>query len=114
MGKMGNASPNSPHRRKEFDEAENDHHVFRRDREKEIDVNGSIGEEPAKREQDAIDRPGGSDDRIRRKENSKNSRTDTTKEEVEKEPSRPPIAFQFTPEHPKWKKVEKNVEEVSV
>ena len=37
MGKVSDAPSRSPHRRKEFDEAENDHHVFSWHGEEEID-----------------------------------------------------------------------------
>ena len=99
MGQMSDATP-CRSGREQFHKAKNDDHVFRTDREEEIDVNGTIGEEPAKSEKDAIDRAGGSEDRIWRKENGKNPRANTAEEEIEKKSSRPPITFQFIPKHP--------------
>ena len=82
MGEVSDATPCPLHGREELDETENDHHIFCRDGEEEVDVDGPIGEEPAKGEEYSIDCSGGSnhrDELIR----SKDDRTDTGADSAE-------------------------------
>ncbi len=49
MGEVGNATPCSLHGREEFNETEDDHHVFGRDGEEEIDVRWDDWERASRR-----------------------------------------------------------------
>lgn len=48
VGEMGDASPRTFGGGEEGDEAEDDHHIFGRYGEEEIDVDGTVRKEPAK------------------------------------------------------------------
>ena len=48
VGEMGDAPSCSFHRSEEFNQAIEDHHKFRRNGEEEIDIDGTVWEEPAK------------------------------------------------------------------
>ena len=96
MGEVSDAAPCPLHGREEFDETENDHHIFGRDREEEIDVDETIREEPTKGQKYSIDRSRGSnhrDELIWSKDDRTDTSTDSAEEKVSQEFSRSPIAF---------------------
>jgi len=55
MGEVSNSASGSSKRREEFDEAEKDDKVFCGDGEKEIDIDGPIGEEPPVGQKESVD-----------------------------------------------------------
>ena len=64
MGEVGNAAPcSSPRGIDELDEAIKDNKIFGRDGKEEVDIDGSIREEPSIGQKESVDRSGGSDDR---------------------------------------------------
>jgi hypothetical protein len=96
MGEVSNAAPCPLHGREELDETENDHHIFGRDREEEIDVDETVREEPTEGQKYSIDCSGGSNHRdklIWSKNDRTDSSTDSAEEKVSQELSRSPMAF---------------------
>jgi hypothetical protein len=96
MGEVSNAAPCPLHGREELDETENDHHIFGRDREEEIDVDETVREEPTEGQKYSIDCSGGSnhgDKLIWSKNDRTDTSTDSAEEKVSQELSRSPIAF---------------------
>jgi hypothetical protein len=55
VGEMSNTSSCPLSGREEFDEAENDNHIFGRDGEEEVDIDEPIWEEPAESQEDSVD-----------------------------------------------------------
>lgn len=112
MGQVGNSPSGSLRGCIEFNEAEDDHKILRRDRDQEVDVNEAIREEPAKCQKDSINSSGSSDHRnklIRGKNDRANARTDTAEQEISQEFSRAPVALELSAKHPESQKVEKDV-----
>jgi len=96
MGEVSDAASCSFHGRIKFKEAIDDHKVFGRNREKKVDIDESIWEEPSIGQEDSIDRPGSSDHRnelVGRKNDGANPRPDPAEEKIEQEFSRSPVAF---------------------
>jgi hypothetical protein len=96
MGEVSDAAPCPLHGREELDETENDHHIFGRDREEEIDVDETVREEPTEGQKYSIDCSGGSnhgDKLIWSKNDRTDTSTDSAEEKVSQELSRSPIAF---------------------
>lgn len=87
MGEVCHTASWSFHGRKEFNKTKNDDEVPSGNREKKIDVNGTIGKQPAKREKDAVNGSGGANDRdglvhIRSKKNGTDTRSDSAEQKV--------------------------------
>ena len=85
MGEVCHTSPGSFHGRKEFNETKNNDEVSCGNGEEKVDVNGTIGEEPAKGEKDSINGSGGANYRDalihrRSKENGTDPRSDSRKQ----------------------------------
>ena len=96
MGEVCDTTPCSLHGGEEFDEAENDDKVFGRNGKQKVDVDEAIGKEPTKGEKHSIDGSGGTDygdELIWSKNNSTNSCSDSTEEEIKKESFRSPVTF---------------------
>ena len=85
VGQMGNAPSRSLYGRIEFYEAEDDDKILRRDGDKEVDVNDTVWEKPAKCQKDSIDGAGGSDHRnklIRGENDRAETRPNAAEEEI--------------------------------
>jgi hypothetical protein len=96
MSEVSDATSRSLHGRIKFKEAIDDHQVFSRNREKKVDIDEPIWEEPSIGQEDSIDRSGGSDHRnelIGRNKDGANPCPDPAEEKIEQEFSRSPIAF---------------------
>ena len=63
MGQVSDATSCALHRGEEFDQTEDDDHIFSRDGEDEIDVNETIGEKPTVSKKNTIDCTRSSDHR---------------------------------------------------
>ena len=96
MGKVSNSSSGPLHGSKEFNEAIDDHQIFGRDREEEINVDEPIGKEPTVSKKNSVDRSRGSNNRnklVGNEEHCTNARPDSTKEKISQELPRPPIVL---------------------
>ena len=117
MGEVCNASSCAFGRRVELDEAKDDHHIFGGNGEEEVDVDETIGKEPAVSEKDAVDGSRGSDhgDELKgRQGHCADSRADSAEEKVAKKLFRTPIVLQLASEHPEGQEVEEKVGDPSV
>jgi len=85
MGEVSNSASGSSKRREEFDEAEKDDKVFCGDGEQEIDIDGSIGEEPPVGQKESVDSSRSSDhwdELVGRENHGADPRPDSTKEKI--------------------------------
>ena len=85
MGEMGDSASRSRHGGVKFDETKNDDEVFSRDRKKKVDIDESIGKQPAKGQEDAIDgsrSPNDGDELMRGEDDGADSCPDAAEEEI--------------------------------
>ena len=115
MGKMRNAVSGAEKALKEFQHHHADDKPFGFDRDKEIQINVSVGKHHAEGQQQRINGTRSTHRYvIARNQHADQACAKATNQIVEQETLRPPYVFKRGAEHPQWEHVEKEMLEIAV